>query len=147
MRTLTSSSNGKKCRNPSLGLATKAKACKGTGQEECGKVWKWRFSLPNEFPFWELESQWTLELLESDYGGQNTLHWRVLYIVGKLLKRRCLKWACMTHLNICNTSYGKKKSRESNWQFDSWPQNVENQPDLCACRWRATHRWKDLNES
>jgi hypothetical protein len=25
----------------------------------------------------------------------------------------------MTHLDICNTSYGKKKGRESNWQFDS----------------------------
>jgi hypothetical protein len=27
--------NLKKCRNLSLGLATKAKACKGVGQEEC----------------------------------------------------------------------------------------------------------------
>jgi hypothetical protein len=27
----------------------------------------------------------------------------------------------MGHLNICNTSYGKKKGWESNWQFDSRP--------------------------
>jgi hypothetical protein len=26
--------------------------------------------------------------------------------------------ACMGHLDICNTRYGKKKGWESNWQFD-----------------------------
>jgi hypothetical protein len=34
MRTLTFSSNGGECCNPSLGLATKARGCKVTGQEE-----------------------------------------------------------------------------------------------------------------
>jgi hypothetical protein len=33
MRTLTSSSNGGQCRNPSLKLVTKARACKGAGQK------------------------------------------------------------------------------------------------------------------
>ncbi len=33
MRTLTSSFNGGEYRNPSLGLVTKARACKGVGQE------------------------------------------------------------------------------------------------------------------
>jgi hypothetical protein len=37
------------------------------------------------------------------------------YIIGKLSKCRCLKWARMGHLDICNKSYGKKKGRESNW--------------------------------
>jgi hypothetical protein len=87
--------------------------CKGAGQEECERVWKWRLTLPNELPFWELESQWTLEPLKSNCKGQNTSHWRVLYIIEKLLKFRCLKWACMTHLDIYNTSYGKKKGQES----------------------------------
>jgi hypothetical protein len=41
--------------------------------------------------------------------SENPLPWRVLYIIGKLLKRRFLKWACMTHLGIWNTSYGQKK--------------------------------------
>jgi hypothetical protein len=107
------------CRNLSLGLMTKAKACKGAGQEKCERVWGWRLTLPSELPFWELESQWTPEPLESDYRGQNTLHWRVLYIIKKLLKCRGLKWSRMNHLDIYNTSYGKKKGRESNWQFDS----------------------------
>jgi hypothetical protein len=65
------------------------------------------------------ESSWTLESSEFDCKGQNTLHWGVLYIIGKLSKCRCPKWARMTHLDIYNISYGQKKGRESNWQFDS----------------------------
>jgi len=52
----------------------------------------------------------------------------------------------MNHLDIWNTSYGQKKGRESNWQFDSRPLKVKNRPDLLACRWRATYRWKVLNK-
>jgi hypothetical protein len=48
-------------------------------------------------------------LSELDCRGQNTLHWGVLYTVGKVLKCRCPKWPCMSHLDICNTSYGRKK--------------------------------------
>jgi len=62
------------------------------------------------------------------------------------LKCECLKWACMTHLDIWNTSYGQKKGRESNWQFDFRPLKVQNRPDLLACKWRATCCLKALNE-
>jgi len=72
--------------------------------------------------------------------------WCVLYIIGKLLERRYLKWACITHLDIWNTSYGPKKGWESNWQFDSRPLKVGNRPDLLAWRWRATYSWKALNK-
>jgi hypothetical protein len=57
------------------------------------------------------------------------------------------KWAHMSHLDICSTSYGKKKGRESNWQFDSRPLKVGNRPDPGLCRWSATHCWKALKES
>jgi hypothetical protein len=60
------------------------------------------------------ESTGTPKTSENDFRGQNTSHWGVLYIIGKLLKFRYLKWARMTHLDIFNTSYGKKKGRESN---------------------------------
>jgi hypothetical protein len=46
-----------------------------------------------------------------------------------------------------NTSYGQKKGRESNCQFDSRPQKVGNRPDLLSFRGRATYRWKALDES
>ncbi len=72
--------------------------------------------------------------------------WRVLYIIGNLLKRRYLKWVRIAHLNIWNTSYGQKKGRESNWQFDSWLLKVRNWSNFCACRWRATYCWKVLDE-
>jgi hypothetical protein len=65
---------------------------RGAGQEECERVWGWRLILPSEFPFWKLESRWTLEPSKSDCRGQNTSHWRVIYIIGKILKCRCLKW-------------------------------------------------------
>jgi hypothetical protein len=71
----------------------------------------------------------------------------VLYIIEKLLKRRCLKWAHIAHLNIWNTSYGQKKGRESNCQSNSRPQRIENRP-LLDVRFRsATRRWKTLDES
>ncbi len=130
--------------NLNLGIATKAKGSQGCGPR---RVWEWRFTLLNELSFWKLVSRWTPEFSKSNYKGQNTSHWKVLYIIGKLLKCRCLKWACVTRLDICNTSYGQKKGRESNWQFDSQSQKVGNWPDFRACRWSAIHRWKDLDES
>ncbi len=57
------------------------------------------------------------------------------------------KWAHMSHLDIFSISYDKKKGRESNWQFDSRPLKVGNQPNPGVCRWSATHRSKDFNES
>jgi len=52
----------------------------------------------------------------------------------------------MGHLDIGSISYGKKKGQESNWQFDSRPLKVGNQPNPDACRLSAIHRWKDLKE-
>ncbi len=59
--------DGAICRNPNLGLTTKAKACEGASQ-----VWnreshfmllgvqksvrEWTLTFPSEFPLWELES-------------------------------------------------------------------------------------------
>ncbi len=69
-------------------------------------VREWTLTLPSELPCWELESKWTPESSECDYRGQNPSPQRVLYIIEKLLKLRCLKWACITHLDIWDTSYG-----------------------------------------
>jgi hypothetical protein len=88
----------------------------------------------------------TPEFLERNCRGQNSSPWRVFYIIRKILKCRCLKWARISHLDICNTSYGQKKGRESNWQFASRPLKVKNWPDSLAFRWRATYRWKALDE-
>jgi hypothetical protein len=89
----------------------------------------------------------TPENSELDCRGQNTSHWGIIYTVGKVLKCRCPKWPCMSHLDICNTSYGQKKGRESNWQFNSRPLKVGNRPNPGVCRWSATHHWKALEES
>ncbi len=102
-------------------------------------VKEWTFTLPSELRLRKLESRWTPELSRSDCRGQTPLDWKVIYIIEKLLKLECLKWARMTHLDILNTSYGQKKNQESNWQFDSRPLKVKNWPDFLAWWWRATY--------
>jgi hypothetical protein len=75
MRTLTFSSSGGECCNPTL------RECEDeTHTPEMG-TW---------------ESFETPETLDFDYRGQNTSHWGVLYIIRKLSKCRCRKWAIWT---------------------------------------------------
>jgi hypothetical protein len=93
------------------------------------------------------ESFGTSKNLKFDCKGQNPLLWGVLYTVGNVLKCRCRKWPCMSHSEICSTSYGRKKGRESNWQFDFRPLKVGNRPDPSVFKWSATHCWKALEES
>jgi hypothetical protein len=102
--------------NPSLGLATKARACKGENQE--GSPWiishaprsageceginphtpKWAPTLGIGVP---MDSQIFKERLQ----GQNPLDWDIPYIIEKFLELKCLKWDHMTHLDTQNTSY------------------------------------------
>jgi hypothetical protein len=93
-----------------------------------------------------MESRWSPEFSEDNCRGQKSMVRRVLYIIGNLLERRCLKWACIPHLDIWNISYGQKKGQESNWQFDSRPLKVTNRPNFVSCRWHVTCRWKALDE-
>jgi hypothetical protein len=89
------------------------------------RVWGWNSHSRNG----DLESSETFEILEFDCRGQNTSYWGVLYIIKKLSKCRCWKWARMGHLDMYSTSYGKTKRRKLNWQFDSRPLKVGNRPD------------------
>ncbi len=57
--------------------------------------------------------------------GQNPSVQKVFYIIGNLLKWRCLKWVCITHLDIWNTSYDQKKGWES----------TRNQPGIKLVIW------------
>ncbi len=79
--------------------------------------------------------------------GQNTSHWNVLGVICKVLKCRYLNWPRIGHLDICSPSYGQKKGRESNWQFDSRSLKVGNRPLPDVCSGSATWRWKALEES
>jgi hypothetical protein len=90
--------------------------------------------------------KWTHESSKHNFRDQNQLVQKILYIIEKLLKCKFQKCAFMTHLDIWNTSYGQKKGRESNWQFDFRPLKVRNRPDFLAFRWRETHRWKALDK-
>jgi hypothetical protein len=94
----------------------------------------------------DLEYFRTPECLGFDNKAQNTLHWGVLGVIEKVLKRRYRKWPRIGHLDICNPSYGQKKRRESNWQFDSRRLKVKNQPLPDLQIESAIRRWKDLDK-
>jgi hypothetical protein len=80
--------------------------------------------------------------------GVKTPYIDVFFIsLEKVLKFRCPKWPRMSHLDICSPSYGQKKGRESNWQFDSWSLKVGNRPAPNVCWGSAIWRWKALDES
>jgi len=115
----------------------------GLSQPHFGQVWGWSPTL-GKVGGWE--SSGTPECLELDNKGQNTSHWRVLGVIGKVSKRRYRKCSRIGNLDICSPSYGQKKGRESNWQFDSRPLKVGNRPLLDVRFERATWRWKDLDE-
>jgi hypothetical protein len=101
---------------------------------------------PNTSKVGDLESSGTPECLELNNKAQNTLHWGVLGVIGKVLKRKYRKWPRIGHLDIYSSSYGQKKGRESNWQFDSRPLKVGNRPLPNLRIESVIHRWKDLNE-
>ncbi len=109
-------------------------------------LWPSVWVKPNTPKVGDLESSGTPECLEFDRKAQNYSHWGVLGVIEKVLKRRYRKWPRIGHFNICSPSYGQKKGRESNWQFDSRPLKVENRP-LSDIRFESeTRRWKDLDE-
>ncbi len=100
----------------------------------------------NTWKSWDLESTETPECLKLDNKGQNTSHCGVLGVIGKVLKHRYRKCPRIGNSDICSASYGQKKGRESNWQFDFWPLKFGNRclPDIRFGI--AIRRWKDLDE-
>ncbi len=97
-------------------------------------VWGWHSHSRNGDLGVLRESSGTPENSELDFRGQNTSPWSVLHTDGKVLKRGCRKWPCMSHSDIWSISYVRKKGRESKWQFDSRPLKVGNRPNSLACR-------------
>jgi hypothetical protein len=125
MKTLAFSSSGGECHNPTL--------AKCGGEAEHSQSWG-------------LGVLRTPECLEFESKAQNTSHWGVLGVIRKVLKHRYRKWPRIVHLDISSPSYGQKKGREWNWQFDSRPLKVGNRP-APNVRWEsATCHWKDLDE-
>jgi hypothetical protein len=124
--------------NLTLGLVIEAKTWKGVNwkckpeSHFCTprNVREWTHTLPNGLPLWELESLWSPKSSKKYFRGQNSLDQKVPYTIEKLLKRKCPKWACMTHLSTLNTSYGQKKGWESKCQFDSYSLKVCNCPKI-----------------
>jgi len=129
--------------SPSYGQK-KGRESNWLSQPHFGQVWGVK---PNTCKVGDLESSGTLECSELDSKAQTTSPWGVLGVIGKVLKRRYRKWPRIGHWDICSPSYGQKKGRESNWQFDSQPLKVGNRPLPDIALKSATWRWKALDES
>jgi len=65
--------------------------------QESGREWTPHSQMNPHFG--KLEPQWTPKSLKGDYKDQKSLDWNIPYIIGKLLERRYLKWASITHLD------------------------------------------------
>jgi len=142
------------CHDPNVKFMTKTKSWKRCGVKmqlenhihasKNLRIWKivkdWAHTLPSGFPLWELESLLNLKKLESNFRGQNSLDWRVFYIIGKFLKHRCLKWSCMTIWVFITQVMVERKI--GNQSANSWPIKVKNRFDLLVCKWYATYCWK-----
>jgi hypothetical protein len=96
-------------------------------------------------PKWGLGSPLGLPKLQSSIVGVKTHCIGVFFISLESWQsvdiENGLAWA------IWSTCYGKKKGRESNWQFDSRPLKVGNRSDPGRCRGSAIHPWKALEEN
>jgi hypothetical protein len=95
------------------------------------------------------ESSGIPENSKCDCRAQKTLHWGVLGTVGKVLKCRCPKWFCMSHLDICITSYGQKKGRESNCQVKLavWLPTTKSRESIWFWLWCVQVKCDTLLES
>jgi hypothetical protein len=112
-------------------------------QPHIGQVWGWSPTLGKVGDF---DSFRTLECLELNRKAQNTLHWGILGVIRKVLKRRYRKWPRIGHLDIYSPSYGQRNGQESNWQFDSRPLKVGNRPFPNVTLGNTTWIWKDLDK-
>jgi len=103
-------------------------------------VREWTLTLPKELPFWELESRWISECVESDCKGQNPKAQGVLYIIGKLLMRATTLFQTSSQSEVCTQSYGAPKLRESQlWQFRNSHLGVPGQNAIWMwASWRGT---------
>jgi len=111
MKTLTSSSSGGECRDLSFGLMTKARAYKGAGQEgspiitfhtprSVGECEGMNLNTPKWAPI--LEVGFLMDFQIFNCIPLVKINWikNLFKPLQSSLKHKCLKWACMTHLNI-----------------------------------------------
>jgi hypothetical protein len=97
------------CHNFSLGLATNARVCKDAGRKwslrvtfhvhgSVGKCEGMNPNTPKWVPTLGIRVMMNSRIIKWRLQGSKSLDWKIPYTIGKLLKWRCLKWVCMTHL-------------------------------------------------
>jgi hypothetical protein len=148
---------GHGCRNLNHGLTTKARVCKGAGQKWSLKVTFHAFGsvgecegmnphIPKWAPTLKVGVPMDSWIFRKVFQGSKFIGLNSFFTIGKLFKQKCLKWACMAHLNTQKTSYGQKKGQESKSQFESRPLKVRNYTEIGVCRWNVAYIQKALDK-
>jgi hypothetical protein len=101
---------------------------------------------PNTWKSWRFGILWDSRMFRARHQGPKHLALGCSCVIGKVLKRRYRKCPRIGNSDICSSSYGQKKGRKSNWQFDSRPLKVRNRPIPDVRFESATWRWKDFDE-
>ncbi len=112
-----------KCHNLSPRLVTKARACKGVGQEWSlgitfhapGSVGG-REGMNSHIPKWvpNLGIRVLMEFLENNFKGQNSLNWKVPYTIGRFLEHRYWNGFTRSILVFKNTSMAERRVESQN---------------------------------
>jgi hypothetical protein len=106
-------------------LMTKVRACRGTGQKwnpgitfhapgSVGGCEGMNAHTPKWAPTLGVIVPMDSQIFKEQFRGQNSLDWKAPYTIGNILERKCLKWACTSHLSTWNINYCWKKGWESN---------------------------------
>jgi hypothetical protein len=74
----------------------------------CGGM---NFDTPKWAPILGVGIPMDFQLLRGDCRGQNSLNWKVFYIIEKFLDYRCLKWAHMTTWIIKSQVMAKRRAK------------------------------------
>jgi len=99
---------------------------------------------PNAFSFWELHLCGSCECLKLWLERQTSTKLGPQETMRKVMKRKCLWWPHIVHLNLICMSYNQKKGRKSNWEFDSQPRIPWKQRSNEVRLGHALHCWKDF---
>jgi hypothetical protein len=155
MKTLTFSSSGGECRNPTLRRVWGWNSHSRNGDlgvlrdSQCRnptlrQVWGWNSHSPKSG---NLESAGTPENSKLDCRGQNTLPWNVIISLERSWSVDVENGLACTILTSAAQVMVERRAGSQNWQFNSQPLKVGNRPNLGVRRWSATHCWKAFEEN
>jgi hypothetical protein len=109
-----------------------------------GEFKGWSPMIPKCTPALGVAFVWELQMFKALVEKEKNTKLGPPDTIRKFLKRKCLKCPRIVHLDLICMSYGQKKGRELNWEFDSrlqipWKHGLNEVWLKCVI-----HHWKDI---